>query len=152
MSVQRQSRLVVQTLNSAALLPAHAPSGSSRIVINNVGQKRKRAQTITPIQTASLAGCRPAESELLTIAPFSEGAPGDIPLDMFEDACPEPMLADALDDDLILSSSLLPASDTYTRTSYWDALVAADAVFRISVDLWVLQGWDGDKETLQVGS
>ncbi|KAJ8596806.1 hypothetical protein M405DRAFT_725472 [Rhizopogon salebrosus TDB-379] len=62
------------------------------------------------------------------------------------------MLADALDDDLILSSSLLPASDTYTRTSYWDALVAADAVFRISVDLWVLQGWDGDKETLQLGS
>jgi hypothetical protein len=61
------------------------------------------------------------------------------------------MPSDALDDDLVLGSSLLLASDLYTRTSYWDALVAADAVFRISADLWVLQDWDGDEEALQVG-
>ncbi|KAG1750673.1 hypothetical protein EDD22DRAFT_764764, partial [Suillus occidentalis] len=35
---------------------------------------------------------------------------------------------------------------------YWDALVAADAVFRISTDLWVLQDWDGDEEVLKLGS
>ncbi|KAG2028938.1 hypothetical protein BDR03DRAFT_819427, partial [Suillus americanus] len=35
---------------------------------------------------------------------------------------------------------------------YWDALVAADAVFRISADLWVLQDWDGDEEVLKLGS
>ena len=61
------------------------------------------------------------------------------------------MPSDVLDNDLIWSSVLLNASDLYTRTLYWNALVAADAVFRISTDLWVLQDWDGDEEVLQVG-
>ncbi|KAG2118591.1 hypothetical protein DEU56DRAFT_918751 [Suillus clintonianus] len=62
------------------------------------------------------------------------------------------MLSDVLDNDLIWSSSMLHVSDLYTRTLYLDALVAADAVFMISTDLWVLQDWDGDEEVLQLGS
>jgi hypothetical protein len=156
MSVQcpRGSHLVIQTINPAPLPLAHAPSQSSRVVINNIGQKRKWAQAIvTPAQT-SLAECQPAESESLTIAPFNENTLGDVPLDVSRDACLqpglEPMLSDAQHDDLILGSSRLLASDFYTRTSYWDDLVAANAVFRISTDLWVLQDWDGDEEALQV--
>ncbi|KAG2047001.1 hypothetical protein BDR06DRAFT_1000371 [Suillus hirtellus] len=61
----------------------------------------------------------------------------------------ETTLSDAPHDDLVWNSVMLHTSDLYTHTLYWDALVAVDAVFRISVDLWVLQDWDGEEEVLQ---
>lgn len=149
----RRSRLVIQTLNPAPLPPtACGSSSSSRVLINNLtstGQKRKRAHTlISPTQSAGVANHQPTESPI--VPPSNEG---DIQLNVFEPPCllPETTPSDALDNDLIWSSALLHASDLYTRTSYWDALVAADAVFRISTDLWVLQDWDGDEEVLKVG-
>ncbi|KAG1877515.1 hypothetical protein F4604DRAFT_1680173 [Suillus subluteus] len=142
------------TLNPTLLPPtACGSSSSSRVLINNLtstGQKRKHAHTLISLtQSAGVANHQPTES--LIVPPSNEG---DIQLNVFELPCllPETTPSDALDNDLIWSSALLHASDLYTRTSYWDALVAADAVFRISTDLWVLQDWDGDKEVLKLGS
>ncbi|KAG1830418.1 hypothetical protein EV424DRAFT_1535119 [Suillus variegatus] len=151
----RGSRLIIQTLNPTLLPPtARGPSGSSRVLINNLmtstGQKRKHVQTlISQTRSTCSADCQPIESPVLR--PSNEG---DIQLNVLEQPCLllETTPSDALDGDLIWNSVLLHTSDLYTRTLYWDALVAADAVFRISVDLWVLQDWDGEEEVLQLGS
>ncbi|KAG1891837.1 uncharacterized protein F5891DRAFT_1197279 [Suillus fuscotomentosus] len=152
----RGSRLVIQTLNPTVLPPtARGPSGSSRVLINNLttsaGQKRKHVQTLIS-QTRSTCS---ADCQLIVESPvLPPSNKGDIQLNVLEQPCLllETTPSDAPNDDLVWNSVLLHTSDLYTRTLYWDALVAVDAVFRISVDLWVLQDWDGEEEVLQLGS